>query len=82
MSFMFFNAELDRPSALSDVHFAAFIGDIVNAWCSQSWCIFIYPKESELRLQHGKNLNVKSKNTGIIKDKIWMKQLYYCIISI
>jgi hypothetical protein len=33
MSFMFFNAELDRLSALSDVHFAAFTGDIVNAWC-------------------------------------------------
>jgi len=34
VSFMFFNAELDGPYALSDVRLATFTKDPVYAWCS------------------------------------------------
>ena len=34
MSPILFYPKLDRPSALSDVHLAAFTGDPVYAWCS------------------------------------------------
>ena len=34
LSFMLFYPKLDGPSALSDVHLAAFTGDLVYAWCS------------------------------------------------
>jgi hypothetical protein len=33
VSVMFFDPKVNGPTALSYVHFAAFTGDLVYAWC-------------------------------------------------
>ena len=42
VSFMFFDAELDGPSTLSDVHLATFTGDLIRGLLEKYPTFFFY----------------------------------------